>query len=58
MEHLDQSLEHKTMYTELSDQCTKPMVLRGKLVAVAASQVGVREKTGKNDGPEVKMYLR
>lgn len=31
---------------------------RKKLVEVAASQVGVREKTGKNDGPEVRMYLR
>ena len=32
--------------------------LRTELVAVAASQVGVREKTGKNDGKEVAMYLR
>ena len=46
------------MRTELSDQCPKLMVLRTELVAVAASQVGVREKTGKNDGKEVAMYLR
>lgn len=32
--------------------------LRKKLIEVAASQVGVREKTGNNDGPEVRMYLR
>lgn len=32
--------------------------LRGKIVAVAESQVGVREKTGKNDGKQVEKYLR
>ncbi len=32
--------------------------LRTKLVKVAESQVGVREKTGNNDGPEIRMYLR
>jgi len=32
--------------------------LRKKLIDVAASQVGVREKTGNNDGPEIRMYLR
>lgn len=57
MEHLDQSPKHKTMRKELSDQCPKPNALRGKLVAVAASQVGVRELTGKNDGPEIRKYL-
>ena len=31
---------------------------RSKLVSVAESQVGVREKTGKNDGKEVERYLR
>jgi hypothetical protein len=31
--------------------------LRSKLVSVAESQVGVREKTGKNDGKEVEKYL-
>ena len=36
----------------------KKAALRTELVAVAASQVGVREKTGKNDGPEARMYLR
>ena len=32
--------------------------LRLKLVDVALSQNGVREKTGKNDGPEIRKYLR
>jgi len=32
--------------------------LRGRLVQVAESQVGVREQTGNNDGPEVEQYLR
>lgn len=36
----------------------KTSELRAKLVEVAASQVGVREKTGNNDGPEIRMYLR
>ena len=58
LESVFQSSGHNTMRTELSDQCPKLMALRVELVAVAASQVGVREKTGKNDGPEVAMYLR
>lgn len=57
MESIFQCPEHKTMRTELADQCPKPKALRGKLVAVAASQVGVRELTGKNDGPEIRKYL-
>ena len=36
----------------------KTMALRYELIKVAESQVGVREKTGKNDGKEVRMYLR
>lgn len=31
--------------------------LRSKLVDIAESQVGVREKTGHNDGKEIRMYL-
>ena len=58
MESVEQCPGHNTMRTELSDQCPKLMALRVELVAVAASQVGVREKTGKNDGKEVAMYLR
>ena len=58
MESVDQCPEHNKMRTEHSDQCSKLMALRVELVAVAASQVGVREKTGKNDGPEVAKYLR
>jgi hypothetical protein len=46
------------LYTELADQCRGHKTLRAQLVAVAASQVGVREKTGKNDGKEVAMYLK
>jgi hypothetical protein len=34
------------------------ILLRKELVFVAESQVGVRERTGKNDGAEVEMYLR
>lgn len=33
-------------------------LLRRELVKVAQSQEGVREKTGNNDGPEIRMYLR
>jgi hypothetical protein len=43
--------------SEHVDQCQEQETLRTKLVAVAASQVGVREKTGKNDGPEIRKYL-
>lgn len=32
--------------------------VRAELVRVAESQIGVREKTGKNDGMEVEKYLR
>ena len=42
---------------DLDNQGPELTTLRGKLVAVAASQVGVREKTGKNDGPEIRKYL-
>lgn len=41
-------------YPELS----KSITLRLELVEVAESQVGVTEKTGKNDGKDVEMYLR
>ncbi len=43
---------------DLDNQGPELTTLRGKLVAVAASQVGVRERTGKNDGPEVRQYLK
>lgn len=33
-------------------------LLRDKLVSIAESQDGVREKTGKNDGKEVEQYLK
>ncbi len=45
------------MPKELVNQCPGHETLRGKLVAVATSQVGVREKTGKNDGLEIRKYL-
>jgi hypothetical protein len=36
----------------------KSIVLRNELIAVAESQLHVREKTGKNDGKDVRKYLR
>jgi len=41
----------------LSD-CPVLTDVRAELVRVAESQIGVREKTGKNDGTEVEKYLR
>ncbi|GAP68841.1 hypothetical protein BA6E_105115 [Bacteroidales bacterium 6E] len=54
----DQCPVQDTLHEKLVAESLKLKALRGKLVAVAASQVGVKEKTGKNDGPEVAMYLR
>jgi len=31
--------------------------LRAKLIAIAEKEVGVREKTGRNDGPRIQEYL-
>ena len=36
----------------------KTTLLRHQLIAVAESQLHVREATGNNDGPEIRMYLR
>jgi hypothetical protein len=36
----------------------KPVNRRDLLQKIYTSQIGVREATGKNDGPEVEMYLR
>jgi hypothetical protein len=40
-----------------SERAVKPTI-RERVVAVADSQVGVREATGSNDGKEVKKYLK
>ena len=57
-ELVDQCPVQDTLHEKLVAESLKLKALRGKLVAVAASQVGVRELTGKNDGPEVAKYLR
>jgi hypothetical protein len=56
-ELVNQCHKHDILQGNLVAECPKLKTLRGKLVAVAASQVGVREKTGKNDGPEIRKYL-
>jgi len=56
-ERVGQCQGHMALTTEPVDNSPGHETLRGKLVAVAASQVGVREKTGRNDGPEVRKYL-
>lgn len=57
-EIVNQCPDHVALSENLIAQFPKHEALRTELVAVAASQVGVREKTGKNDGAEVRMYLR